>query len=107
MRYILNSAVITTPGYYNYTIVPVLYMKNWLEDSPYTSTIGYAETAEALSLLTGHNIPVNRVQIKMQTGDEALIFRLTCRLEDVRQKGKLTPAFILANCEVGILIRLG
>ncbi len=47
MRYVLNSAVITTPGTYTY--------------------------------------------------------RLTCRMSDSTLKGKLTPNFVIKNCEIGLL----
>jgi len=103
MRYILNSAVITTPGRYEYRLIGVEEAKAWLRTGTFKSTIGYAETAAALSAITGVPIACNRRMVKMQAGDEALIFRLTCRMSDPTLKGKLTPEFVLENCEIGIL----
>jgi hypothetical protein len=102
MRYILNSAVITTPGRYSYRLIGIEEAKTWMRE-PFESTLGYMETAIALASLTGVPVKVQRKQIQMKAGDEALVFRLTCRLDDPRLKGQLSPEFVLANCEIGIL----
>ena len=105
-RYLLNSAVITTPGWYCYRLVDVETAKKWISEGKYESTIGYVETAYALATLVGQKIQLNRKLVKMESGDEALVFRLTCRLGDPTLKGNLTPEFILQNCELGILRKL-
>ena len=104
-RWILNSAVITAPGTYTYTLISLDEMRAWLDRGPYQSTIGYKETAQALAELSGRPIPVDRRMIKMAAGDEALVFRLTCRLDDPRLKGQMGPDFVRDNCEIGILRR--
>lgn len=134
-RYILNSAVITSPGSYIYSLIPVELARAWLRRGPFESTVGYPETAAALERLTAQpcgvclhssgeldrlpcpdcggtgetviRIPVNRRAITMLVGDEALVFRLvlppgTPRI-DPADKGKLTPEFVAANCEIGLL----
>ena len=106
MKYILNSAVITTPGSYSYTLIDVKVAQKWLAENNYLSTIGYQETCDALETITGVKVPLNRALTKMQKGDEALIFRLKNRLNDPNLKGKLTKEFVLKNCEIGILIKL-
>lgn len=105
MKYILNSAVVTTPGRYSYRLVSVQEAKVWLDscDPLPLSTMGYQETADAFEAITGYKFPVNRFMVQMQTGDEALIFRLTCRLSDPTCKGKMSMDFILQNSEIGIL----
>jgi len=108
MRYVLNSAVVTSPGRYVYRLVTAGEAGEWLRSGPFTSTVGYEETAEALRLLTGVAIPVDRRQIKMAPGDEALVFRLvfppgTPRLPADR-KGVLTPEWVLGHCEAGVLL---
>lgn len=103
MKYILNSAVITAPGLYRYHHVPLESAIAWLRAGRWVSTIGYRETAEALERLTGISIPVNRRQIKMEPGDTALVFRLTCRLDDPRTKGVVGVDFIREHSEIGIL----
>lgn len=106
MRYILNSAVITRPGLYDYRLITLEHARAWLQAGPWESTIGYQETATALTALTGIPIPCNRKQVLMNAGDEALIFRLTCRMQDCALKGRISPRFVLANCEIGILRRV-
>ena len=103
MKYILNSAVVTTPGVYEYRLIDIEEAKKWLAEGGWESTIGYDETAKALSSLTGYNIPVCRKLVKLKAGDECLVFRLTIRLTDPRLKGKLSEKFVLENCEIGIL----
>lgn len=112
MRYILNSAVITAPGEYYYRIISKEELKLWFEKPElFISTIGYEETADALSLLAGFPIPVNRTQIKMVKGDEALVFRLVFPPGTPRvnpsNKGTLSKEFVIANSEIGILEKKG
>ena len=104
MRYILNSAVITTPGLYSYRPISVEKAQKWLADGGFESTIGYQETCDALEKITSIRVSCNRRMVKMKTGDEALVFRLTCRMQDPSLKGKIkNPEFILQNCEIGLL----
>ena len=105
-RFLLNSAVITTPGHYRYVLINVGKAKEWLNAGSFLSTIGYKETATALSIITGRPIPCNRKLIFMEIGDEALVFRLTSRMDDPALKGKLTPEFVLNNCEIGLLRKI-
>jgi hypothetical protein len=106
MRYVLNSAVITKEGLYEYKLINVEEAKKWLEKGEFTSTIGYQETVDALRILTGKEVFVNRRMVKMDTGDEALVFRLTCRLDNAELKGKMTADFVLNNCELGLLKKI-
>ncbi|GEM_PF-2599456 len=101
-RYILNSAVITAPGCYDYRLISVDAAKEWLSSSGWKSTIGYQETADALRQVTGIEIPVDRMQITMNTGDEALVFRLTTRI-NADDKGKIGIDWIKENSEIGLL----
>ncbi len=109
-RYILNSAVITAPGVYEYRLITPEEAREWLRQGDWVSTVGYAETAEALATLAGMEIPVNRVIIKMEPGDEALVFRVVLPPGTPRitpeMKGMLTREFIEQNSEIGILKRL-
>ena len=105
MRYILNSAVIINPGTYEYFRIEIKEAAFWLVAYKWQSCIGYQETADALEALTGQEIPVNRTQIKMEVGDEALIFRLTKRVSDPGNKGNMSIDYVIANHEVGILRR--
>jgi hypothetical protein len=108
-RYLLNSAVITAPGSYEYVLLDQDAARDWLMDGEFISTCGYAETAQVLETLTGVPVPVNRQTIRMEPGDEALVFRLAFQPGQARinpgDKGALTPEFVRENCEFGILRR--
>ncbi|HXH11174.1 MAG TPA: DUF1874 domain-containing protein [Alphaproteobacteria bacterium] len=118
MRYILNSAVVTAPGHYEYRSSRAVdhawsYRLDeaaaWLAEPGWISTVGYAETAAAMSELFGVEIPVDRRTITMHPGDEALVFRLVFPAgyrPDPATKGQLGAAFIREHCEVGLLRRL-
>lgn len=109
-RYILNSAVVTAPGRYEYRLVDAAAARRWLLDAPEPeSAIGYAETAEAFSAALGVPIPVDRRIITMSPGDEALVLRLvfppgTPRI-NLGDKGNLSPEYILRHAEMGVLRR--
>jgi len=109
MKYLLNSAVITAPGRYDYRHISAAEAREWYAAGPVTSTIGYAETAAALAELLGAAIPVDRRTIVMQPGDEALVFRLvlppgSTRI-DPRDKGALGREVLAGHYELGILRR--
>lgn len=106
MRYILNSAVITEEGLYRYKKISIEEAKEWLKKGDYASAIGYQETADAIETLTGIRVDVNRIQVSIAKGDEALIFRITKRVKDPNQKGELSKEYILNNYEFGILSRI-
>lgn len=109
MRYLLNSAVLTAFGAYMYVPLSVEAAQAWLAAGPYLSTIGYAETAEALAQLTGVPVAVNRQTIAMVGGDEAVVFRLVLppgspRI-DPRDKGQIAGHVAAGHWELGLLRR--
>jgi hypothetical protein len=106
MRYILNSAVIAEEGIYEYRKITLEDAKLWLQSGKICSAIGYEETASAIFSLTGYKPEVNRVEVRMREGDEALVFRLTKRVKDPEQKGELSKEYVLSNYEFGILKRI-
>lgn len=110
MRYILNSAVITSPGRYDYRHLDIEQARAWISAGVYRSTIRYQETSAALAALIGKPVEVRNEAIQMQPGDEALVFRLvfppgTKRLP-MDRKGKLDVQFVLDHCEIGLLKRI-
>ncbi|MCX7957436.1 MAG: YddF family protein [Deltaproteobacteria bacterium] len=106
MRYILNSAVITEEGLYKYNKISLEDARKWLMESEFISAIGYKETSDAIEILTGVRVDVNRIQVRLNKGDEALIFRITKRVTDPNMKGELSKEYVLNNYEFGLLIRL-
>lgn len=48
----------------------------------FVSAVGHQATAQALSELLGINVPMNRIQAAMQTGDKAVCFKLRGRLPE-------------------------
>ena len=107
-RYALNSAVITGPGDYAYRLIDAAEARRWAAE-PFTSTVGYEQTAEALSQLLGMPVPVDRRTVQMAAGDEALVFRLTFPAGtpriDPRDKGRLAQAVLDGHYELGLLVR--
>jgi len=49
---------------------------------PFVSAVGHEATAQALSLLLGVDIPMNRTAVKMREGDKAIHFVLKGRLPE-------------------------
>ena len=118
MRYLLNSAVITAFGTWDYQPIRPAAARAWLHEevdgdvARIESTIRYEETARALEILLEKapgSLPVRNQTITMQPGDEALVFRLVfpsgVRPEAV-SKGALGLAYIQKHSELGLLRRL-
>lgn len=108
-KYLLNSAVITSPGEYRYTIVSPEEARQW-DGGQAISTIGYEQTAEALTQLLSRPVKVDRRTIVQQPGDECLVFRLVFppgspRI-DPNDKGRLSAALMAGQYELGLLTRL-
>ena len=107
-KYIFNSAVVTNPGEYVYRLITPEQAREWAQGG-FISTVGYEQTAEALTQLLGQHVPMNRVMAKMAVGDQALVFRLvfpkgTPRI-DPNDKGRLSQAILDGHFELGLLTR--
>lgn len=107
IRYILNSAVITAPGLYEYQVIDVERARSWLRFGAWESRVGYAATADYICNVLGLvRCPLSREGVTMQVDDEALIVRLRYRVYDPAMKagGQITPS--LQDWELGILRRV-
>jgi hypothetical protein len=107
-KYLLNSAVLTSFGLFYYSPISPEKAREWYGDGANViSTIGYEETALALSELLGRPVPVNRVTIKMEVGDEALVFRLVLPAGspriDPKDKGTIAQHVQAGHWELGLL----
>lgn len=106
MRYVLNSAVITRAGTYQYSYIGIDEAIAWLDKAVYYATLGYPETVQAFNTLFHTGLEVNRETVRMKCKDEALVFRLRQRLPYNAMKGTLTESFILEHLELGLLRRV-
>jgi hypothetical protein len=108
-RYLLNSAVITAPGRYEYRVVTAEEARAWAGLGPWQSTIGYTETASLAEVILGVRVPVDRRVIRMEVGDEALVIRLALPPGSPRinpaDKGRLGQAVVEGHVELGLLRR--
>lgn len=84
MIYVLNAAVVPNWGVFEYSPVSLDDVRKLLSSEEFVSAVGHKATADVLSALTGIQIPVNRVQIKMSVGDISIIFKPAIRLEEGR-----------------------
>ena len=101
--FLLNSAVLTSFGAYTYRPLALEEFKQLLPQSVSHSYIGYPATADAIRILTGVSLSLNRGPIKMIVGDRAIVFRLAYRVADPTRKGNITAQQILADYEIGLL----
>lgn len=82
MLYFLNTAILPNSGKYDYNEISLEEALNlWNASSDRMSAIGHPATCQVLNEL-GFNITNNRIEIKMNPGDTALIFKLNKRLEE-------------------------
>ncbi|MCX7817528.1 MAG: YddF family protein [Syntrophales bacterium] len=79
-RYILNTPVLTTYGLYRFSSIDVEEAKRIAKDA--ISAVGHKGTAEALSILLGIDVKVNRIEVFMEPGDVAVVFRIKKRLPE-------------------------
>lgn len=103
MRWLLNSAVITTPGTYVYRLLDREEARAWLLAGGWESRIGYSTTADHIAELCGIRPPLSREASPMQPGDEALVVRLRYRLQDPSSKAGWRPG--PGDWEYGLLRR--
>lgn len=91
MRYLLNSAVITSPGLYEYRLLTPDQAAEWIRAGGWASRIGYPATADHIEAISGVRPDISRDATAMQPGDEALVVRLKYRVADPARKGTFEP----------------
>lgn len=102
MRYLLNSAVITSPGTYHYHLVTADDAARWIQAGGWVSKIGYPATADHIRDLSGIRPELSREVVAMQPGDEALVVRLKYRIADPALKKTHQPG--PEDWEYGVLV---
>lgn len=102
--YLLNSSILTSFGVYKYEEIALEIIGKILKQEEIISAIGHQATAEVLSELLGVPVPVNRIQIAMERGDQAIVFKLKQRLEEHKVLTKEEMKDL--DYELGLLERL-
>jgi len=107
-KFILNTPVLTNWGIFEFKKVDLDEARRFVEDEDFISAVGHDATAKLLSDLLGVDVPTNRVAIKMDEGDEALITKLLDRLPEgkVLSHSEIMDLWRKGRIELGILKRL-
>lgn len=79
--YLLNSAVLTAFGRYDYQPVSKERARKILAEG-FVSAIGHPGSAEFCSQILKLDVPLNRIAVQMQPLDQAIVIRLTTRLAE-------------------------
>ena len=96
MRLILmNSAMMPSTGKYDCKYIDETkwvsaYKKLNGKTNSFSSAIGYQQTADHLSQILGVDVPMNRVNMDIKSGDILFVCRLAQRVEDPTTKGQDT-----------------
>lgn len=104
-HYLINSPILSSYGEWTFSgPISVIQAQEWLNAMGFVSAIGHHDSARLLSELLNADIEMNRIQITMQPGDEALVFRLLQRPAE----GKILNLKELVNApfELALLTRV-
>lgn len=90
MIHLMNTAMMPTPGKYEYARISQEEFAKVLQDcgGQYRSYVGYPQTAEHVLKVSGVNPPISRDQTVLEDGDVMLIVKLSYRVADPRTKGQ-------------------
>lgn len=83
----LNTSILTEYGNFSYVKTDLENVKRFIEaakdrGTEILSAIGHDATARVFSVLTGHDISVNRIQYKQKWGDIALVLKMKGRPQE-------------------------
>jgi len=82
MHFLVNTPRLTRWGVYSYGPISTEDAKRWIRDDTFTSAIGHQTACNFLTNILGVQVPYNRIETKMEVGDEALVLRLNARLPE-------------------------
>jgi hypothetical protein len=101
--YFLNSSVITDFGRYVYESINIDKAKNMVKRNEFISAIGHQASADVMAQQLGTNVECSRISIKMEVGDQAIVFKLKDRLDE----GRIYTSAEMQNMETewGLLTR--
>ena len=103
-RYLLNTPILTSYGDYRFDGPLPLAAARAFATQAVESAVGHEGTARFLSQCLRIEVPKRRAAIRMQPGDQALVFRLLKRLPE----GSVLDSEAVADLphEFGLLTRL-
>ncbi len=81
---LLNTSILTNPGAYVLADITLEEAKTVLSEDSFESAIWHERTAAILTDLLGVEVRVNRVVYQQQTQESAIVFKLNCRLPEVK-----------------------
>lgn len=103
MIFVMDTAIMTAFGTYKYWEVTPAEAKEYLSKE-FVSAVGHYSTADFLTGLFGVEIQYNRIQIRMQKGDKAIVIKFLQRLP---YNKKLTREEIASvQYQLGIMERI-
>jgi len=80
--WLLNSPIITADGLFHSRTLSLDEARAIVHECGFVSAVGHAQTAAVLSRLLGINCPVNRIEFRQQAGEQAIVLRLSRRLQE-------------------------
>jgi len=106
MVYILNSAVLTNFGTFKYSPISLTEAKELLLRNEFISAVGHEETAKLMSTLFEIEIPTNRISVKMEKGDVAIVFRIKTRLGEGEVLSEEKLKEMMDKIEIGLMEKI-
>ena len=104
-RFLLNAAIMTTPGVYEYRLLTPDEARAWAQAGEFRSFVGYPKLARLLEVFFNREVPLSRERIEYRPGDEALVARLRYRVGDPSSKREIEPS--LSDLEFGLIRYVG
>lgn len=103
-RYLLNSPVLTSFGIWRFDgPVSPEDARAWAQ-AGFVSAVGHGGAARLLSGILRQPVPVNRVRVALEAGDQALVLRLLERLPEAAVLDQ--SGMEEAGWQLGLLTRL-